>query len=99
MHAAPTKKITLAHWKSTGAAKAYEKILTIEPTHDRAYNTLEQLHTAASRWEPLIELYLARLDSRTETSERTDILRRIAHVFELERFDDRDDEFHMSPPA
>ena len=27
------------------------------------------------------------------------VRQRIAHVFELERFNDRDDEFHMSPPA
>ncbi len=75
-----------------GGTKAYEKILTIEPTHDRAYNTLEQLHSTMSRWEPLIELYLARLETRTETSERTDILRRIAHVFE-EKLDDKGQAF------
>jgi len=75
-----------------GGAKAYEKILTIEPTHDRAYSTLEQLHTAASRWEPLIELYLARLETREQTSERTEILRRIARVFE-EKLEDKGQAF------
>src|SRR5579859_3915588 len=75
-----------------GGTKAYEKILTILPTHDRAYNTLEQLHTAASRWEPLIELYLARLETRSETADRTDILRRIAHVFE-EKLEDKGQAF------
>jgi golgin subfamily B member 1 len=71
---------------------AYEKILTIDPKHDRAYTTLEQLHTAASRWEPLIELYLQRLDTREEVADRTDILRRIAGVFE-EKLEDKGQAF------
>ncbi|HEX9297066.1 MAG TPA: tetratricopeptide repeat protein [Polyangiaceae bacterium] len=75
-----------------GGTRAYEKILTIDPTHNRAYTTLEQLHTGASRWEPLIELYLARLETRQETGERTDILRRIARVFE-EKLDDKGQAF------
>jgi tetratricopeptide (TPR) repeat protein len=75
-----------------GGTKAYEKVLAIEPAHDRAYATLEQLHTAAGRWEPLVELYLARLETRTEVPERTDILRRIARVFE-EKLDDRSQAF------
>ncbi|MCU0690712.1 MAG: tetratricopeptide repeat protein [Polyangiaceae bacterium] len=61
---------------------AFEKILGIEPTHDDAFVALEQLHTAAERWEPLIELYLARLETRQETEERTHLLRKIASVFE-----------------
>ncbi|HKQ70368.1 MAG TPA: tetratricopeptide repeat protein [Polyangiaceae bacterium] len=75
-----------------GGTKAYEKILSIDATHDRAYTTLEQLHTLASRWEPLIELYLQRLETREETSERTDILRRIARVFE-EKLEDKGQAF------
>ncbi|HMI87746.1 MAG TPA: tetratricopeptide repeat protein [Polyangiaceae bacterium] len=75
-----------------GGTKAYEKILALNPAHDHAYTTLEQLHTAASRWEPLIELYLQRLDTREETSEKTDILRRIARVFE-EKLDDKGQAF------
>ena len=39
-------------------------------------------HTAAGRWEPLIEVYLARLEATEETSARSDLLRRIARVFE-----------------
>ena len=63
---------------------AYEKVLEIEPTHDRAYLALEELHGASHRAEPLIELYLARLDSREDTDEKTDILRKVARVFETE---------------
>ncbi|HMJ56028.1 MAG TPA: tetratricopeptide repeat protein [Polyangiaceae bacterium] len=75
-----------------GGTKAYEKILALDPAHDHAYATLEQLHTAASRWEPLIELYLQRLDTREEITEKTDILRRIARVFE-EKLDDKGQAF------
>jgi tetratricopeptide (TPR) repeat protein len=75
-----------------GGTKAYEKILALDPAHDHAYTTLEQLHTAASRWEPTIELYLQRLDTREETTEKTDILRRIARVFE-EKLDDKGQAF------
>ena len=50
-----------------GARAAYEKILEIDPTHDEAFAELEKLHTAAGRWEPLVELYLARLETREET--------------------------------
>ena len=39
-----------------GARAAYEKILEIDPAHDEAFAELEKLHTAAGRWEPLIEL-------------------------------------------
>ncbi len=70
------------------ATTAWQKILEVDATHDEAFRELEKLHTAAGRWEPLIELYLARLDTRTETSERTDLLRRIAKVFE-EQLDDK----------
>ncbi len=70
------------------ATTAWEKIREIDAAHDEAFTQLEKLHTAASRWEPLIELYLSRLDTRTETGEQTDLLRRIAKVFE-EKLDDK----------
>jgi tetratricopeptide (TPR) repeat protein len=71
-----------------GARTAYEKILEVDPTHDEAFSELETLHTAAGRWEPLVELLLARLETRDETSDKTDLLRRIARVFE-EKLDDK----------
>ncbi len=71
---------------------AYEKVLEIEPTHTRAYLALEDLHSVAHRAEPLIELYLARLDTREETDEKTEILRKVARVFE-EELDDKPQAF------
>lgn len=70
------------------ATPAWQKILEVDGTHDEAFKELEKLHTAAGRWEPVIELYLARLDTREETADRTDLLRRIARVFE-EKLDDK----------
>ncbi|MBX3229294.1 MAG: tetratricopeptide repeat protein [Labilithrix sp.] len=70
------------------ATTAWQKILEIDNTHDEAFLQLEKLHTNASRWEPLIELYLGRLDTRAEVADQTDLLRRIAKVFE-EKLDDK----------
>lgn len=80
-------------WRETvqepdAATPAWQKILDADQAHEEAFTELEKLHTAAGRWEPLIELYLGRLDTREETSEKTDLLRRIAHVFE-EKLDDK----------
>ncbi len=71
-----------------GARTAYERILQIDPAHDEAFSELEKLHTAASRWEPLVELYLARLETREETGQQTELLRKIARVFE-EKLEDK----------
>jgi tetratricopeptide (TPR) repeat protein len=71
---------------------AYEKILAIDEVHDEAFHALEALHGAAHRSEPLIELYLARLDTRDEVCERTAILRKVAKVFE-EQLDDKPQAF------
>jgi tetratricopeptide (TPR) repeat protein len=71
-----------------GARSAYEKILQIDPTHDEAFAELERLHNAAGRWEPLVELLLERLETREETADKTELLRKIARVFE-EKLDDK----------
>ncbi len=71
-----------------GARAAYERILEIDPSHREAFVELEKLHQAAARWEPLVELYLARLESEEATAQKTDLLRKIARVFE-ERLDDK----------
>ncbi|MBX3191757.1 MAG: tetratricopeptide repeat protein [Labilithrix sp.] len=70
------------------ATPAWQKVLEADSAHDEAFRELEKLHTAAGRWEPLIELYLGRLDTREETADRTELLRRIARVFE-EKLDDK----------
>jgi tetratricopeptide (TPR) repeat protein len=72
-----------------GARVAYEKILEVDPTEEEAFSELEKLHTGSARWEALVELYLARLNTREDTSEKTELLRKIARVFE-ERLEDKD---------
>ena len=74
------------------ATAAYEKILAIDPTHDQAFHALDELHDAAHRSEPLIELYLARLDTREDVHEKTTILRKVAKVFE-EQLEDKPQAF------
>ncbi len=74
------------------AVDVFDRILSIEPTHDFAFQEIEKLHTLAERWEPLIELYLARLENTEETETRCDLLRRIARVFE-KHLDDADQSF------
>ena len=65
-----------------------------EDPRDRSARTTRPSSSSRSstrprgRWEPLIELYLARLDTREETADKTDLLRRIARVFE-EKLDDK----------
>jgi tetratricopeptide (TPR) repeat protein len=66
------------------ATAAFEKILGIEPTHEAAFVELEKLHRAAGRWESLVEMYLNRLETLEEVSRRSELLRRIATVFELQ---------------
>ncbi len=72
--------------------EAFERVLGIEATNERAFRALELLHTEAGRWEPLIELYLNWLDTRETAAEQTDILRKIARVFE-EHVDDKNQAF------
>jgi tetratricopeptide (TPR) repeat protein len=74
------------------ATPAFEKILSVDPAHQEAFEALERLHTEAGRWEPLIELYLGRLESRETPAEKSDLLRRIAHVFE-EKLEDKNQAF------
>jgi tetratricopeptide (TPR) repeat protein len=74
------------------ATPAYQKILDTEPTSDEAFVELEKRHSAAERWTQLIELYLLRLDTRTEVPERTELLRKIARVCE-EQLDDKNEAF------
>ncbi|MBI4701491.1 MAG: tetratricopeptide repeat protein [Deltaproteobacteria bacterium] len=65
-----------------GATPALEAVLQIDAQHDEAFEQLEKLHAAAERHEQLVELYLARIETREEVGERTELLRRVAKVFE-----------------
>jgi tetratricopeptide (TPR) repeat protein len=75
-----------------GGRLAFEKILTIDATHEQAFLALEELHTTTQRWENLIELYLNRLETREVVAEKSDLLRRIARVFD-EKLSDRGQAF------
>lgn len=84
-------------WKTTvreydRSVEAYGRILAVEPVHEQAFKELERLHTNAGRWEPLIELYLNRLEHLEEIPARSDLLRRIARVFD-EHLHDQDQAF------
>jgi len=74
------------------ATPAYEKILEIDATHDKAFFSLEELHTAAGRSEPLIELYLNRHETREDDKDKILLLRKIAKVYE-EQLEDRGQAF------
>ncbi|MBK8251487.1 MAG: tetratricopeptide repeat protein [Polyangiaceae bacterium] len=70
------------------ATVAYEKILEIDAAHDKAFFSLEELHSTAGRAEPLIELYLNRHETREDDRDKIVLLRKIAKVYE-EQLDDK----------
>ena len=74
------------------STEAYQKILDVDPVHERAFKELEKLHTNAERWESLVELYLNRLEHYEEVAPRSELLRRIARVFE-EKLEDSNQAF------
>ncbi len=84
-------------WKSQlreydKAVEAYDRVLAIDGLHERAFHELEKLHYNAERWEPLIELYLNRLELMEEIPARSDLLRRVARIFD-EKLEDQSQAF------
>lgn len=75
-----------------GATEAFKQIIEIDPLHERAFEQLQKLHKAASRWEELIELYLGRLEHVEEVPVRSELWRRIARVFD-EKVEDKEQAF------
>ena len=67
-----------------GGRTAYEKIVAIDSLHDQAFKTLEQLHIENQRWEPLIEMYIARHDAleEEEPAERVDLMRKASRIYD-----------------
>lgn len=65
-----------------GATPALEAVLAKQPTHDDAFEQLARLHRNATRWEPLIELYLNRIETREDVADQTGLLRKVAKVFD-----------------
>ncbi len=72
-----------------GATPALEAVLQIDGHHQDAFETLERLHKNAERWEPLIDLYLTRIEIREDVGERTRLLRKVAKVFD-EKLNDQE---------
>jgi tetratricopeptide (TPR) repeat protein len=67
-----------------GGVSAYERVLELEPLHEVAFGKLEQLHRDAGRWEPLVELYLSRLEHLEDHEARRQLFLRTANVYEKE---------------
>ncbi len=78
--------------KPDGATEAYKSVIAIDPLHDKAFEQLQKLHKSASRWDELIELYLARLEHVEDVPLRSEIWRRIARVFE-DKVEDKEQAF------
>ncbi len=70
--------------EADGATEPNEKVLEVDPDHEQAFSALEGLHTAAERWTPLTELYLAKLDRAEEddVEARISLMRRIGCALE-----------------
>lgn len=74
------------------AVPAFEQILEVEPLHEKAFRELEKLHSNAERWESLVELYLNRHEYTEEIQVRSELLRRIARVFD-DKLEDQNQAF------
>ncbi|QQR88836.1 MAG: tetratricopeptide repeat protein [Myxococcales bacterium] len=70
-----------------GGVSAFERVLEHAPMHDVAFEKLEALHRSAERWEPLVELYLSRLEYTGEPDARRALFFRVASVYEKELHD------------
>ncbi|MBM4359075.1 MAG: tetratricopeptide repeat protein, partial [Deltaproteobacteria bacterium] len=91
-HASPTEQLreyleVASVWSDKvgdpdGATRAYEAVLQLDPAHDEAFGQLERLHRAAERWEALVELLVARVETRDDVHEQTALLRKVAKIFQ-----------------
>ncbi|MEM1029422.1 MAG: tetratricopeptide repeat protein [Myxococcota bacterium] len=63
-----------------GAVTALDAMLELDPASDDAFEQLEKLHRASERWEPLIDLYLTRIENVAEVDDQTKLLRKVAKV-------------------
>ena len=63
---------------------AFQRVLELEPMHEKAFTRLDELHRQAMRWEDLIEMYLGRVEATEDTAESVGLLRKVAGVYEAE---------------
>ncbi|MGD8860164.1 MAG: tetratricopeptide repeat protein, partial [Myxococcales bacterium] len=61
---------------------AFTQILEIDPLHDYAFAQLEALYRQEERFDDLIDLYVARVESTEDVDERVELLRKVAAVNE-----------------
>lgn len=64
------------------AEKAWLKVLSIEPTEERAYDALDRIYRGAERWTDLRDLLLRREDNTLDGDRRKDILLSICDLEE-----------------
>lgn len=70
-----------------GGTSAYERILEANPADDFAFGQLEVLHSAAGRWEELIDMYVVRVEESEDIDQSVLLLGKVAKVNE-EHLDD-----------
>jgi tetratricopeptide (TPR) repeat protein len=81
--------------EAEGARGAYERVLELDPLHERAFVSLETLHTEAGRGEELATLYVNRHDQLAEAGEAAlavGFMVKAANAFD-ERVGDREQAF------
>ncbi len=71
---------------------AYQRVLTIQPTHVEAFAEIEKLHEAAGRWEELSELYMSRYENTDDVPGRVALLQKLAGVQE-QHLDSKEEAF------
>lgn len=80
--------LNMSRRHDTAAARAaYEQILGIVPNHLQAAEALEPLYRQAGEWTKLCEVLNIRLNEATGESEKSELLRQLADVYE-ERLND-----------
>ncbi len=75
------------------ATGAFARILEVDPMHEYAFSQLQTLHREAERWDELIDLYVTRIEATEESSERIELLRATARVYE-EKLEDTEQAYH-----
>lgn len=66
------------------AAEAYAYQLRLNPAEAQPFEKLESVYRAHGKWDALIEAYLQRAEQVQDASERIELIRRIARIYEQE---------------
>jgi len=68
--------------RRAGAAGAYERIIEIEPSNNKAYDALATIYETAGDYQKLKDLHSRRLDNTQETEERRRLLFAMIDIME-----------------